>query len=99
MTGTPPQALVVEPQEPPALQLALATRWLATHVPPPVHVPAVPGAVQTVPALPELEEQRPEVLPAVHTLLHSSSGSSRLRQPPPGHWASLMHGAPGTLER
>src|SRR5262245_9548853 len=74
--------------------------WLATQIaPPPVQVLTVPGAAQAVPGLVELAEQRPAVVPAVHTLLHSSSPSSMFRQPPPGQSASRTQEVPGTLDR
>src|SRR5215813_1497331 len=63
----------------------------ARAVAPQVQMLAVPGAVQVAPALPELAEHRPEVVPAVQTLLHSSSVSSMVRQPPPGHCESRTH--------
>src|SRR5262249_30314903 len=93
------QARAVAPQAPPVPQLALLTHWLAMQVPPPVQMLAVPGAVQVAPALPELAEHRPGVVPAVQPLPHSSSVSSMVRQPPPGHCESRTHDRPGTLER
>src|SRR5262245_13816968 len=94
-----PQASAVAPQAPPAPQLAALTHWFAMQVPPPVHELAVPGAVHAVPAFVELVEQRPAAAPAVQTLLHSSSPSSTVRQPPPGQSASRTQEAPGLPER
>src|SRR4029079_12075465 len=68
-----PQASAVAPQAPEAPQFAAATHGVALQMRPRVRVPAVPGVVQTVPALDEFAEQSPDAAPAVQTLLHSSS--------------------------
>jgi hypothetical protein len=85
-------------QLPPVPQSEFTLQLMATHVPPPVQMLGAPGVVQTAPAFPDPAEHRPDVVPAGHVRPHSSSGSSIVRQAPPGQPVLTTHAAPALFD-